>query len=365
MPSAPPPTGGGVTALLVQATGKALVVRGSDAADHVEYNLLAISGFSDPLTLTSVTVVGPDGRDLERIDGAALAAATQSVFPPTPSAVIAPSAAVVIEVDLAVPPGQGVPTRVTHRIDYALPPVAGAAIFDRTEVTGVPVSVDRTPATRIAPPMAGNGWLATSACCTPNIHRDLRLPANGARLSTSETFAVDWAKVKGDRVYDGAGATNEAFYGYGEAVLAVADGTVVAARDGIPESTPFLPENPQPREGSGGNFVILRIADGVYAFYAHLETGSVAVHVGDTVKTGQVIGRLGNTGPSTGAHLHFGLLDRPDFVTGTSLPFVLPRFTLKGAVDFAATTGDTLVIAPASRALSTAYPLYGTIIDLG
>ncbi|WP_308468368.1 M23 family metallopeptidase [Rathayibacter soli] len=352
-----------VTALLVESMDTAQIVRGSDGANHVEYNLRLDNGFSGPVTLTSVTVVDPDGHDLMKVDGARLAAATQSLFAGTSSAVIAASAAAVVEVDLVLPTGKPVPAHVSNQIDYTLPAGPNAVIVERTQVDGITVRVDRTSAVQIAPPLTGNGWLATSACCSPNLHRDLRLPVNGRRVATPETFAVDWAKVKGDRVYDGSGNTNQEFYGFGASVLAVADGTVVSAVDGIAESTPFEPKAAESKESFGGNAVILKIDDGVYAFYAHLQTGSVTVHVGDEVKTGDVIGKLGNTGPSTGAHLHFGLLDSLDIVTGTSLPFVLTKATLTGTVDFAAITGDTLVIAPESRILRKAYPLYATIVD--
>lgn len=55
-----------------------------------------------------------------------------------------------------------------------------------------------------------------------------------------------------------------------------------------------------------GNFVVIDHGDGYYTMYAHL-LQNVAVNPGDTVSRGQVVGYMGSSGSSTGAHLHFGV----------------------------------------------------------
>ncbi len=349
------------TAILVSPIHEAQVVRGDDGMDHVEYELLVVSVFSEPITLSNVTVLDPSGTQLLRIEGAALAAATQTLFAKTPSPVIPPSAAVSVDVDLIVPPGAA-PERVTHKIAYTLKAeLELAAMIGSPEVYGPEVAVDRQSAIAIRPPLKGNGWLATSACCKPNVHRDERIAIDGRRIETGETFAVDWARVRKDRLFDGDGKKAGDFYGFGEDVLAVADGVVVGVHDGMADQTPFVAMAPRSREDYGGNNVMIEIAPKIFAWYAHLRQGSIAVKIGDRVKAGAPIAKLGNTGPSQGPHLHFGLLDRPDPLAGRSLPFVLDRFTLTGTVDLDASEADRLIIAPDSREIRSAYPLYGGI----
>lgn len=63
---------------------------------------------------------------------------------------------------------------------------------------------------------------------------------------------------------------------------------------------------------SYGNYVKIKHDNGYYTLYAHLKYGSVSVNVDDTVQKGQIIGFMGNTGHSQGAHLHFEVRNEKD-----------------------------------------------------
>lgn len=80
--------------------------------------------------------------------------------------------------------------------------------------------------------------------------------------------------------------------------------TVVAAADGVVMSTANL-------SGSYGTYVIIRHANGLQSYYAHGTKGSIVVSPGDTVKKGQKIMLSGNTGNSSGPHLHFEVRKSP------------------------------------------------------
>ncbi|MDN3025466.1 LysM peptidoglycan-binding domain-containing M23 family metallopeptidase [Streptomyces sp. S.PB5] len=81
----------------------------------------------------------------------------------------------------------------------------------------------------------------------------------------------------------------------GTSLKAVGAGTVVSAGWG----------------GAYGNQVVIRLADGYYAQYAHLS--SLSVSAGQTVTEGQQVGLCGATGNVTGPHLHFEIRTTPDY----------------------------------------------------
>lgn len=60
-----------------------------------------------------------------------------------------------------------------------------------------------------------------------------------------------------------------------------------------------------------GNAIVVKHGNGTYTQYAHLS--KINVHIGETVKTGETIARSGNTGNSSGPHLHFEIRTTPNY----------------------------------------------------
>ena len=84
-----------------------------------------------------------------------------------------------------------------------------------------------------------------------------------------------------------------------------------------------------------------------YALYAHLKPYSVTLQVGDVVTEGQKLGLLGNTGNTTGPHLHFQAMDRPSALKTNGLPFVFDCFALSSTVmDSIDGTGNNFSAGP-------------------
>jgi murein DD-endopeptidase MepM/ murein hydrolase activator NlpD len=103
----------------------------------------------------------------------------------------------------------------------------------------------------------------------------------------------------------------------GTPVYAVQDGTVTAANWGKAYGTQIVIDQKPLNDGTPN-----RIAGG-WAIYAHLSKS--LVKAGQAVKKGDLIGHVGNTGNSSGAHLHFEVRNNQKWSAGTEVdpnPFI-------------------------------------------
>lgn len=99
----------------------------------------------------------------------------------------------------------------------------------------------------------------------------------------------------------------------GTPIVAARAGTVVKVRN----------DQHGRRPDPAGNYVRILHDDGTHSAYLHLKRGSVQVNAGQQVKIGSLLGQSGNTGRSTGPHLHFVVQKN----IGDSLVSVPFRFT--------------------------------------
>ena len=196
---------------------------------------------------------------------------------------------------------------------------------------GANVRVTRM-ATDIGPPLRGGVWLTGNGPSNASGHRRALVPIDG-KPSIAQRFAIDYVKVD-DKVgrFTGDSLKNKSYYAQGVDALAVADGIVVAIKDSIPENIPGIMSRAVPitLETVGGNHVIIDMRDGRYAFYAHLQPGSLRVKVGDRVRRGQVIGLVGNSGNSTEPHLHFHISDGNSPLGSEGVPYGHNSFEIVG-----------------------------------
>jgi murein DD-endopeptidase MepM/ murein hydrolase activator NlpD len=154
------------------------------------------------------------------------------------------------------------------------------------------------------------------------------------RPQISRRYAIDWMEVKNSALFSGDQRDSRSYYSYGKDVLAVADGEVVTARDGLPDNVPGHNENFHPAvtitlETVAGNTITVALANGQFAHYAHLQPGSLRVRTGDRVRRGQVLARIGNSGDARGPHLHFQVSTSASPLAGEGVPYVIDQYRTK------------------------------------
>jgi murein DD-endopeptidase MepM/ murein hydrolase activator NlpD len=156
------------------------------------------------------------------------------------------------------------------------------------------------------------------------------------RAAISRRYAIDWVQSKDGATFSGDALDKRSYYAYGKDVLAVADGTVVTANDGLPENVPghhesFHPAVPITIETIAGNAITLDLGSGQFAHYLHLQPGSLRVKAGDRVRRGQILAQIGNSGDSREPHLHFQVTTSSNVMDGEGVPYLIDHYRARAA----------------------------------
>lgn len=365
------------TPVAMRATVSPVAFAGTDAMTHLDYELQLINSQKDPITVEAVEVLDAGSGDvLLKLAGADLKP-WFTLLDKTPAATLAPIQVGYVWLDVKV--RGSAPKRLKHRLTITAKEkglrnsaMSASAQAETFAIEGGEVAVSSQPALVLGPPLEGKGWVAMSACCANDGHRRALIPING-QLYVGQRFAIDWIKLGEDgRLVRQGGKidVNRDYPTYGAHAIAVADATVASVLDGLPERTAGTLPQDTTLQNVTGNHVILDLGGGRYGFYAHLQPGSLRVRKGDRVRKGQVLALVGNSGNTTGPHLHFHVMDGLTALGAEGLPYVIDSFALQGVVrDIPDDEGpsaftEPLPVSPAPpRERRVQYPLENTVVD--
>lgn len=248
---------------------------------------------------------------------------------------------VVLFLWLKLPAGVPGPEVLRHRLEFE----SGTGAHQLVE--GVLTRVKTAQPIVLSAPLRAGAWLVHEGPGNHRSHHWGSLVAVNGRVTIPQRYAIDFfgldatthaVRTARDKISDSASGD---WVGFGAEVLAVANGIVRDMRDGEPNNKPLAALTPPANLTSRtllGNFIALEIAPNVFASYAHLQPGSLTVKVGDRVRRGAVLGRLGQSGNSNAPHLHFQVATAATFEESEGLPFTFKAFTRLGT----ASIGDIL-----------------------
>ena len=306
----------------------------SESTIHLMYELHLTNFGAAALYLRRIEVLDPEASGTEPIaafDAEQLGTMLQVLGTSAPQdasgnpQIVAGGRAIAF-VSITLSPNSHIPVRLLHRVVTTDSFGEGAVVATRHTTLHV-----------LGPPVEGANWLASDGPSNDreNHHRRGIFVIYG-QAGISRRYAIDWKQVDRDASFSGDARDVHSYYGYGKPVLAVADGRVVTARDGLPDNVPghgesFRPAVPITLETVGGNTITLDLGGGQFAYYMHLQPGSLRVKSGDRVRRGQVLARIGSSGDAREPHLHFEVTTSPKLGAGEGVPYLIDRYRSRGA----------------------------------
>lgn len=197
--------------------------------------------------------------------------------------------------------------------------------------------------------MSGFLWFSLRGYLLPSQAIDLRSPlkesfvvlnggdspfTNAHFRVRPQNFALDIVGINavGNRAaLFGSSRDLQSYVIYGSPIISPCDGKISALVNDLPDLIPPARDTEHP----AGNHVLIE-CEGVEVLLAHMQQDSVAVVVNDTVTTGDLLGKVGNSGNTTEPHLHIHAerLGEPGVILdGQSVPITIAgRFLVRNSV---------------------------------
>lgn len=144
-------------------------------------------------------------------------------------------------------------------------------------------------------------WFVMAAGDTINVNHHM--------VERSQWFAVDFMKTGGPSnrsVAKNGGKSLDDYYSWRQPVLAPVNGVVRKIHDGDPDNS----IGKRDKNNAFGNYVVIEAGPKEFVYLAHLKKGSVAVKEGEKVTAGQLLGKCGNSGNTSGPHIHMHVQDQ-------------------------------------------------------
>lgn len=208
----------------------------------------------------------------------------------------------------------------------------------RNETLAIPVTFPQL-ATDLHFPLEGTWWAIQGSDWT-DLHKAEPI---------SQAYALDFVRLGPDSAFHaGDGARLEDHHSWDAPVYAPASARVAHVIYDMPDMTPGQMPDPAMMQGDVrrllGNAVALSHRKGEFSYLAHLQQGSIAVRVGDHIRRGTLLGRVGNSGHSPGPHLHCHLMNGPNLFLDQALPVQFSHFWAGGIYHERATVITTRLI---------------------
>ena len=339
----PFPAGGGgeeQTPLLMRVLDAPQPVKGIDGKYHLVYELVLTNSSPGKAKVESVkTIDAKSGEVVGTLAGADVASRTTLLGDVSGQTAerIGSGRVAILFLDVTFDDLRDVPKEVEHRVKTSFDIPAGFAsnLFPKeTTDTGGATGVSNEKPVVIGPPLRGKNWVVANGCCNVSPHRGAMI-AIDQKLLAAERYAIDWLQSdeKGHILLPDNSTKLTDFPAYNKPIISVANGKVVDVVDKYPNVKPGVLDPNLTLKDAGGNYVIVDIGGGRYAFYAHLKPNSITVKEGERVRRGRVLGRLGNSGNTTAPHLHFHVMDAPlPLGADHNLPYVIDSFRYQGYI---------------------------------